>query len=115
MQYHQTTGIDPHALGRKYNLGNFKRKYTRPFVFSPWWTFVPIVAFLLILLVPNLQAWIHDAANHALPPFPASLFIGMGGITVVLIIVLYGLVPPGIRMLKELKTGTPVALLYDQG
>jgi hypothetical protein len=106
---------DPHALGNKHGLGNFKARYKRPLVFSPWWAFTPLAVFLLIALIPTIQSWVHDATDHRLPPFPANLFIGIGGITVLLIVVLYGLVPPGIKLLKELKTGAPVALLYDQG
>jgi len=96
-------------------MGNFRKKYTRLFFLSSWWPFVAVVAFLLILIIPNVLFWVHDAAHHAVPPFPASLFIWMGMAAIVLLIVIYGLVPPGMKILKELRAGKLTALLYDQG
>jgi hypothetical protein len=115
LQYQQATGIDPHALGLQYNLGTFRKKYTRIFFLSPWWPFVIVVAFLLILIVPTVQAWLGGVVNHRLPPLEASIVIWIGMALIVLLIVVYALVPAASGIIKELRVGKLIALLYDQG
>ena len=105
--------IDPHALGQQYNLGNFKKEYGRLFFLSPWWQFLPVAAFLLILIVPTVQGWVQGLANHAVPPLGPSLLIG-GVFLLLVLLVIYALVTPARGIIKEFRAGEPVASFSPQ-